>query len=151
MHPEYPPTIVLRHRRENLKKCSLTGLEKRADFLFFPYPGAQLPILKDYLLLKQGAPLLTIADQDRGLFLIDGTWKLATLMESQIPPMEARSLPPHFRTAYPRKQTECPDPETGLSSLEALFIAYAILQRPVEGLLDRYYWKEAFLERNSLC
>ncbi len=144
----YPPTVILRHRRENFKKCSLSGLEKRADFQFFTYPGERLPDLSSYLLLKVGAPPLSIKDRDRGIFLLDGTWKLAAVMEGQVPLLEARSLPNHFRTAYPRRQTECPDPEAGLSSLEALFIAYFILGRPLDGLLDRYYWKEAFFQRN---
>lgn len=149
MAENYPPTVILRHRRENLKKCSLTGLEKRSDCRFFTYPQDPLPDLSSYLLLKVGAPPLTEADQNRGLFLIDGTWKLAEVMEKQTKPMEARSLPSHFRTAYPRRQTGCPDPEAGLSSLEALFIAYYILKRPLKELLDRYHWKENFFQLNG--
>jgi pre-rRNA-processing protein TSR3 len=145
----YKPTIILRHRRENLKKCSLTGLEKREDLLFFTYPKDPLPDLSSYILLKVGAPPLSLEDQNHGLFLIDGTWKLAETMEKNSPkaPIE-RSLPDHFRTAYPRRQTQCPDPEKGLSSLEALFVAYFILGRPLSGLLDHYHWKEPFLEKN---
>lgn len=149
----YPPTVILRHRRENLKKCSLSGLEKRADCRFLTYPQDAIPEISSYILLKVGAPPLTSADKDKGLFLIDGTWRLAAVMESQIPAamkqsLEERSLPNYYRTAYPRRQTECPDPETGLSSLEALYIAYFIMGRPLEGLLDRYYWKETFFQRN---
>ena len=143
------PTVILRHNRENLKKWSLSGLEKNPDYRFFTYPKDSLPDFSSYLLLKVGAPPLTKEDADRGLFLIDGTWRLALVMEKQLPfTMEARSLPNHFRTAYPRRQTECPDPETGLSSLEALYIANVILGRPVAGLLDGYYWKETFLQLN---
>lgn len=142
-----PPTAILRHRRENLKKCSLTGLEKREDLLFFSYPEDRLPDLSHYLLLKVGAPELSIKDCDRGLFLIDATWRLAPIMEKQLPwKLEERSLPSHFRTAYPRKQTHCPDPLTGLASIEALFIAHQILGRSTENLLDHYYWKEQFLK-----
>ncbi len=149
----YPPTVILRHARENLKKCSLSGLEKRKDFRFYTYPKDPLPDISSYILLKIGAPPLTKEDQDKGLFLIDGTWQLATVMEAQIPlPIKKtlipRSLPDHFRTAYPRRQTKCPDPERGLSSLEALYVASFILERPLEGLLDRYYWKDLFLQLN---
>lgn len=149
----YLTTVILRHARENLKKCSLSGLEKRQDCQFFTYPKDSLPDLRSYILLKVGAPPLSKDDRDRGLFLIDGTWRLASVMETQVPitikeTMIARSLPNHFRTAYPRRQTECPDPERGLSSLEALYIAYFILGRPLEGLLDRYYWKDLFFELN---
>ncbi len=141
-------TIILRHRRENLKKCSLTGLEKREDLQFYTYPVDSLPDCSGALLLKVGAPPLTIEDADRPLFLIDGTWRLAQIMEKQLPwKLEARSLPPGFRTAYPRRQTDCPDPESGLSSLEALYIAHMILGRSTDGLLDRYYWKEPFLSQ----
>ncbi len=144
-------TIILRHRRENLKKCSLSGLEKRSDLVFYTYPVDVLPDCSHCLLLKVGAPPLTIEDAARTLFLIDGTWRLAQVMEKQLPwKMEARSLPPGFRTAYPRRQTDCPDPASGLSSLEALYIAQQILGRSTEGLLDRYHWRELFLEQVGL-
>lgn len=139
-------TVILRHRRENLKKCSLTGLENHSDLAFYTYPVDALPDYSHYLLLKVGAPPLSEADRDRGLFLIDGTWRLAQVMEKQLPyKLEARSLPGGYQTAYPRRQTECPDPSSGLSSLEALYIAHLILGRSVEGLLDHYYWKNDFL------
>ena len=119
-----PPTVILRHRRENLKKCSLRGLETRSDLLFYTYPVDPMPDLSGYLLLKVGARPLSEEDAERGLFLIDGTWRLALVMEKQLPwKLEARSLPPGFRTAYPRRQTECPDPEAGLASVEALYLA----------------------------
>lgn len=144
----FPPTVILRHRRENLKKCSLTGLENRPDLRFFSYPMDTLPDFSGYLLLKVGAPELTLSDRDRGLFLIDGTWRLAQVMEKQLPwKLEARSLPSHYKTAYPRRQTDCPDPDAGLSSVEALFIAHRILERPTAGLFSRYHWKENFLEQ----
>lgn len=139
----YPPTVILRHRRENLKKCSLRGLEERKDLIFYTYPVDSLPDLSHYLLLKVDAPPLTMADQDRGLFLIDGTWRLASIMEKQLPwKMEARSLPAGFQTAYPRK----PNPEGGLASVEALYLAHQLLGRDCETLLDHYYWKEYFLK-----
>lgn len=145
-----PDTIILRHRRENLKKCSLRGLEKREGFRFFTYPKDTLPEMPSYILLKVGAPPLTKEDHDKGLFLIDGTWQLAAVMEKNLPPNNfvERSLPCHFRTAYPRRQTLCPDPETGLATLEALYIALFILDRPRDGLFDHYYWKDDFFQRN---
>jgi pre-rRNA-processing protein TSR3 len=143
-------TIILRHRRENLKKCSLRGLENRSDLIFYTYPVDLLPDYSSYLLLKVDAPPLTLEDQERGLFLIDGTWRLAQIMEKQLPwKLEARSLPGGFKTAYPRRQTDCPDPTAGLSSIEALYLAHTLLQRSTENLLDRYYWKERFLQIND--
>jgi pre-rRNA-processing protein TSR3 len=143
-------TVILRHRRENLKKCSLRGLETHPDLSFFTYPVDVLPDLSHFVLLKVGAPPLTSEDQDRGLFLIDGTWRLAEVMERQLPwKLEERSLPGGYVTAYPRRQTQCPDPKTGLSSVEALFIAHHILGRSTEGLLDHYHWKELFFRLNA--
>lgn len=146
-----PPTVIFRHRKENLKKCSLRGLETRDDFLFFTYPQATLPPLTSYIFLKVGAPPLTKEDQNRGLFLIDGTWNLAKVMEQSLKEsFIERSLPPEFRTAYPRCQTGCPDPKTGLASIEALYAAFFILGRPLDGLLDHYYWKDAFFQMNRM-
>jgi len=145
------PTVIWRHRRENLQKCSLRGLESRDDFRFYTYPSDPLPCLDNYFMLDFSAPLLSIEDQDKGIFLIDGTWAYADKMAAQLTlfPVK-RSLPSHLVTAYPRKQTKCIDPLRGLASIEALFVAYTILGRPTEGLLDQFYWKDLFLERNRL-
>ena len=142
-------TLILRHRRENLKKCSLRGLENRSDISFFTYPKHPLPDLSNYLLLRVGAPELTREDADKGLLLIDGTWRLAAIMEKPHLHLSARSLPSDFITAYPRRQTDCEDPNKGLASIEALFLAHLILGKSTEGLLDHYHWKEAFLQLNQ--
>lgn len=147
----FPPTIVLRHRRENLKKCSLRGLESRDDFRFFSYPRGVLPDLSGYIMLALDAPVLTKEDADKGLFILDSTWRYADTMGRFADPNQVlikRSLPPHYRTSYPRRQDDCCDPERGLASIEALFIAYHLLGRETTGLLDLYYWKENFLKIN---
>ena len=148
-----PPTIILRHRKENLKKCSLRGLEGRADFRFFTYPQDELPDLSHCILLTLDAPPLSREDCDRGIFLIDGTWRYAELMQNQLPKphlFQKRSLPGNFQTAYPRRQTDCLDPSKGLASIEALFVAYLTLGRSTDGLLDHFYWKDAFLKINNI-
>jgi pre-rRNA-processing protein TSR3 len=145
----FPRTIILRHRRENLKKCSLRGLEGRADMRFFTYPTHPLPPMEGYVLLTLGAPELSPADKECGLFLIDGTWRHARTMKEQLHThCVERSLPSGFLTAYPRRQEDCDDPGRGLASVEALYIAYALLGRSTEGLLDHFYWKEQFLNKN---
>ncbi len=150
----FPHTIILRHRKENLKKCSLRGLETRPDFQFFTYPLAQpLPDLSSYILLSLGAPPLTEADRGLGLFLIDGTWRHTDTMFQQLPQPQQftlRSIPSIFQTAYPRRQNDCPDPSRGLASIEALFIAYHILGRSTDGLLDFYHWKDIFFSKNNI-
>jgi pre-rRNA-processing protein TSR3 len=150
----FPPTLILRHRKENLKKCSLRGLETRPDLRFFTYPQDSLPDLTGYILLTLNAPPLTQEDANKGLLLIDGTWRYASVMCKQLPlphRFETRSLISPYVTAYPRKQTDCPDPEQGLASIEALFIAHSILGRPTDGLLDLYHWKESFLKQFAMA
>ena len=149
----FPPTLILRHRKENLKKCSLSGLETRNDCRFFTYPADTLPDLAGYILLTPDAPPLSKADSHFGLFLLDGTWRYAEKMAKALPiPHQfiSRSIPEGFRTAYPRTQEAWIDPEKGLASVEALFIAYMVTGRDPVGLLDNYYWKKGFLEKNSL-
>jgi pre-rRNA-processing protein TSR3 len=150
----YPQTIVLRHRKENRKKCSLRGLESREDFQFFSYPNESLPLLEGYILLDIDGEALSKKDQDLGLFLLDATWRYADRMYKQISPEQMkkfhkRSLPHHLRTAYPRRQDDCSDPSRGLASVEALAAAYAIMGRESESLLESYHWKEDFLRLNS--
>jgi pre-rRNA-processing protein TSR3 len=142
------PTLILRHRKENLKKCSLRGLETRVDLRFFTYPQDHLPDLSDYILLTLDAPVLSKEDSDKGLFLIDGTWKYAdTMFRALTKPhtFALRSLPTIYQTAYPRRQE---DPR-GLSSIEALYVAYCITGRDPAGLFDFYHWREAFLNKNQ--
>lgn len=148
----YPPTIIWRHRRENLKKCSLRGLESRLDMRFVTYP-APLPDVTGYVVLALEAPILTSQEKEKGVLLIDATWRYAVTMLNEVhklPGLVYRSLPPVAKTAYPRKQTECPEPERGLASLEALFLTYKLLGRDPTGLLDKYYWRNVFLEINEI-
>lgn len=142
----FPPTIILRHRKERLSKCSLRGLEGRPDMQFFSYPWTStIPPLQNVVILALDAPLLSRDDADKSVFLIDGTWRYAKKMESSLPlPFEKRSLPP-IQTAYRRRQHDCQDPARGLASVEALYLAYHILGRSTEGLLDNYSFREEFL------
>jgi pre-rRNA-processing protein TSR3 len=55
-----------------------------------------------------------------------------------------------YRTAYPRISKRGTDPDNGLASVEALFLAYHILGRPTTGLLDHYHWAGEFLRLNGL-
>jgi pre-rRNA-processing protein TSR3 len=148
----FSTTIILRHRRENLKKCSLRGLEPRPDFRFFTYPTDELPDLSQYFLLTLDAPPLSQADRALGVFLIDGTWRYAQQMQKQLREphlFQKRSLPAGFQTAYPRRQADCPEPARGLASIEALYVSFLILGRSTEGLLDNYHWREDFLKLNN--
>lgn len=149
-----PKAIIIRHRKENLKKCSLRGLEGREDMQFLTYPFEQLPIPPETLMLvMEGAPVLSQADSARPLLILDSTWRYLPKMVQAVEKsatLEKRVLPGHFRTAYPRSQDDCVDPTRGLSSLEALFIAFQLMGHSTEGLLDNYYWRQKFLDLNNL-
>ncbi|NGX62797.1 MAG: hypothetical protein KR126chlam6_00197 [Candidatus Anoxychlamydiales bacterium] len=146
------PTIIIRHKKENLKKCSLRGLEKRENICFYSYPlKNELPDFSNYFLLEMNAPELKAQDQDKGILLIDSTWKyLAKILKILPENIEKRSLPKNYISAYPRKQTMCTDPIRGLASIEALYLAYMLTKRDITGILDNYYWKEQFLSINKL-
>lgn len=150
---EEPFDVIIHHRRENLKKCSLRGLEKRSDLHFYTYPKDSVPPFTGLILLSFEGEPLTLADKDRGLVIVDGTWKLAQAIYKNTPglhELERRSIPLQFTTAYPRRQDDCEDPERGLASVEALFVARKLQGRDTAGLLDDYYWKEKFLALNKL-
>jgi pre-rRNA-processing protein TSR3 len=147
------PTVVFRHRRENLKKCSLKGLETHPDFIFLTYPECQgkMPALFGYVVLDIDGEELLPTQQGQGFVLLDATWRLADKMKKGLKGLEDlphRRLPKGFQTAYPRRQEDCRDPSSGLSSIEALFIAYTIVGKEASFLLDHYYWKEQFLSKN---
>ncbi len=151
--PEFPPTLILRHRKENLKKCSLRGLEERSDMQFYSYPLIKpLPALNQYFVLTLEAPFLSEEEASLGLLLIDGTWRYAEKMIKILPDsLLKRSLRPSVQTAYPRRQEDCIDPSRGLASVEALYLAYRTLGRDTTGLLDSYYWKESFLRNAEIA
>lgn len=144
----YPPTIIVVHRRENRKKCSVEPLRGREGFVFWTYPEDGPESLEGYVRLGIGGPLLSEADHDRGLLVIDGTWRLAARMEKKYASLPVRSLPPWY-TAYPRVSKVFDDPDVGLATIEAIFLAYKLLGRDTSGLLDHYHWRDEFLRKNS--
>lgn len=145
--------IIIRHRKENLKKCSLRSLESRNDMLFLTYPFAELPPLERFVILvMEGAPLLSEKDHDKGILLLDSTWRYLPKMVDAVEKyatVEKRCLPGHYITAYPRDQKGCVDPGRGLASVEALYISYKLMGKSTEGLLDHYYWRDQFIQLNS--
>ncbi len=143
-----PLTIIVRHPKENPKKCSVLPLKGRADVQLFTYPAADLPSLAGYVRLAADGPKLSAADADSGILLLDGSWRWATKMIASFDAVPARSLS-GWQTAYPRVSKLGTDPANGLSSIEALFIAHHLLGRPTDGLLDHYRWADEFLEING--
>lgn len=148
-------TLIIRHAKENKKKCTLQPLKGKENFDFYSYPlKKSLPALGNYVLLTLDAEQpLSIEDAGRDLILIDATWRYAERMMQEVfegVNIERRSLPGHYKTAYPRRQEDCPDESRGLASIEALYLAYQILGQSDESLLDSYYFKEAFKTLNHL-
>lgn len=143
-----PPTVIVVHPRERRSKCSVEPLRSRQEFIFTTYPNPVPVELSNYVRLGIGGPIISPADADRGLLLLDGTWRWAAKMEAAYEHMTVRSLPV-IQTAYPRKSEVFEDPAEGLATIEALYAAMKLLGRDTSGLLDQYYWKERFLELNS--
>lgn len=145
----FPLTVIVRHPRENPRKCSIWPLRNRPDVRFLNYPVKDRPPLDNYIRLAAEGPELSPADADRGILLLDGSWRWAAGMNRDFLDVPPRSL--HgWRTAYPRSSKLGTDPDNGLASVEAWFAAYHILGRPTEGLLDQYRWGAEFLRVNGL-
>ncbi len=145
-----PITIIVRHPKENPRKCSVLPVKGRPDVLFLNYPVAHMPPLEGYIRLAAEGPALSAADRDAGILLLDGSWRWADAMTAAFAHVPPRSLC-GYRTAYPRVSKQGTDPDNGLASIEALFLAYHLLGRPTDGLLDAYRWAAEFLERNGLA
>jgi pre-rRNA-processing protein TSR3 len=140
--------MIVRHSKENPRKCSIVPLRGRPDLLFVNYPLKERPPLDNYVRLAAEGPELSAADAARGILLLDGSWRWAASMTRDFIDIESRSLR-GYRTAYPRVSKLGTDPDNGLASVEALFVAYHLLGRPTAGLLDHYHWRVEFLRTNG--
>ena len=113
-----------------------------------PYPPPTAPDFAGYIRLAADGPELSLADCECGILLLDGSWRSAGKMIRDFEQVAPRSL--HgWKTAYPRVSKRGTDPDNGLASIEALYIAYHLLGRPTDGLLDHYHWAAAFLASNG--
>jgi pre-rRNA-processing protein TSR3 len=111
------------------------------------HPLKARPPLEGYIRLAADGPELSAADTKAGLLLLDSSWRRLEPMSRPFLDVPPRSL--HgYRTAYPRRSKVFDDPENGLASVEALFVAYHILGRPTDGLMEHYRWADEFLRIN---
>jgi pre-rRNA-processing protein TSR3 len=143
----YPATIIVRSARENPRKCSVLPLRGRPDLVFLGYPAPRRPALEGYIRLAAEGEELSPDDAGSGLLVLDGSWRWAERMNRDFLDLPPRSLK-GYSSAYPRRSKQGTDPDNGLASVEALFLAYHILGRPTAGLLDHYRWAEEFLLLN---
>ena len=95
------PTVIVRHARENPRKCSILPLRGRPDVVILGYPVKQIPDLAGYVRLAAEGPEFTHVDATCGLLLLDGSWRWAASMTQAFEHVPPRSL--HgYKTAYPR-------------------------------------------------
>ena len=143
----FDSTIIVVHPKERRSKCTVEPLRGRGDFVFWKYPHRGAESLDNYIQLGIDGPELSEADCDRGLLVLDGTWRYAGQMLEQYKDVPVRSLS-GWKTAYPRNSKVFDDPSGGLATIEAIYIAYEILKRDTTGLLDSYHWRDEFLAAN---
>lgn len=142
-----PPTIFVVHPRERRSKCTIEPLRGRDGFVFWTFPDIGPEPLDGYVRLGLGGDLLGPADRDRGLLVLDGTWRLAERMVPPFAHLPVRSLW-RWQTAYPRQSKLFDDPSAGLATIEALYAAFVQMSRSTKGLLESYLWKDRFLSLN---
>ena len=149
---------VLMDARENKKQCSVYPLRERPDFRLRYFDRKQSPLAPfqaDFLLHIDGECLSEMKLEPRPSFsvaTIDCTWKklAPALARVEAPLPRFARIPADFATAYPRKsKTPGLDPDGGLATIEALFIAAAFLGSWDETLLEKFHFKNQFLELNS--
>ncbi|MHC5063571.1 MAG: hypothetical protein ACYTG5_06320 [Planctomycetota bacterium] len=140
------PVTVIRHPKERISKCSLRFLHERPEFTFLKATKGFRFDASGFLLLDVAAPALSAADRGAPILLLDSTWRwLPQLQECLDGEPIRRSIPGEVRTAYPRKSRLFDDPEQGLASIEALYLAKRILGEDDPSLLEGYHWKDDFL------
>lgn len=142
------PDLVIIRRGENRASCTILPLRGTRGLDFLLYPLRKIPDLSRHLLLAPDAPPLTIADAGRPLLLLDANWHQAAKMRNAVEPVEARSIPQGWQTAYPRRSKIHTDPGNGLATVEALFAARCILGRRDNSILRLYHWRDTFLTIN---
>ena len=142
------PVLIVVRRGEDPAKCTVRPLRGTPGLEFLPYPLRKKPDLSRHLLLAPEAPPLCSADTGRPLLLLDASWRHAAAMRKAVEPVEARSIPSGWQTAYPRRSKIHADPESGLATVEALFAALCTLGHRDDTLLRVYPWRTAFLELN---
>lgn len=143
------PTIIVVHRKENRRKCTVEPLRGHPGFDFHLYPATEPASLTSYIRLGLTGPVLDrTLHRHAGLLVLDATWRYASQMEAAFCHIPSVSLPP-VQTAYPRISKQHADPPQGLATIEAIFAAYSILGRPTQGLLDQYRWARPFLSKNA--
>lgn len=146
---------ILVDKSESVTKCTILPLEYRTDFEIRRFTRNR-PIASlsgDFLLHPEGRLLSSprdVSTQVKKISLIDCNWRrLGGILDHlERPWPELVRIPEEFVTAYPRRNKQGLDPENGLATIEALFIAAAFSGVWDETLLKEYYFGSRFLEMN---
>jgi pre-rRNA-processing protein TSR3 len=145
---------VLMDHRENPAKCTIHPLKGRKDFNVRYFKGeGKIPAFESDLLLHVAGECLSTwkPEAPKSIAVIDCNWKkvAGALTRVSLPLPKLVKIPEGFVTAYPRRNKEGKDPEAGLATIEALFIAAAFLGVWDETLLENYHFSAQFLEKNE--
>lgn len=148
--------IVLDHG-ETANKCTVTPLRDRADFRFFSVfgQGPIGPLSASVLLHPDGQCLsqLVWREPPTTIASVDCVWRRLPKILPRLSWVGQKAvlakIPEGFLTAYPRKGLPAADPDGGLATIEALFVAAALMGHWDITLLSRYYFGRAFVERNA--
>ncbi len=86
----------------------------------------------------------------RPLLMLDSTWRRLPQVESCVIGRPVfRGLGSGWKSAYPRVNADGEDPEEGLATVEALYLALRLLGLEADAVLQNYHWKDAFIARNK--
>ena len=146
---------ILVDRGERLNKCTILPLAGHPELDIVRYHrGRPIPALAGQLLLHpEGTALNDLGTNERQvatLSAIDCTWKrLGSVLRLIAQPLPRLvKIPDGFQTAYPRRNKLNQDPDSGLATIEAVFIAAAFLGHWNVSLLGKYPFATEFLELN---
>ena len=140
---------------ETPNKCTIAPLSYREDFHLFRVKGGGPlgPLSAPILLHHQGECLTTMKSSAApipGISSVDCVWRrldpLLRRVQGTLPKL-AR-IPDGFVTAYPRQNKSNLDPDGGLATIEAIFVAAAILGNWDVTLLSEYHFGRKFVELN---
>ncbi len=140
---------IIRHPRENRKKCTLRNLVGRS--------GIRFHVARDGFSFDASGRLLLCLDGEEiserhaniPLVLLDSTWRLLPKLRAKVyGDYIPVSLPKRIKTAYPRDSKLFGDPQGGLASIEALYAALRLSGLRDDSLLDGYLFAGEFLRQN---
>lgn len=141
---------------ETPNKCTILPLRHRKDFHLTSVKGRRSfdPFRSEVLLHHEGQCLTELRKSLKmvqGIACIDCVWRrLDGLLKRVAPPLPLLArIPDGFVTAYPRKSAQSTDPDGGLATIEAIFVAAALLGHWDPSLLSEYHFGRKFVEMNQ--